>query len=208
MAHEIEINLEKTIRDIKLQIGSVNSDIVGKAVAAAINRATVSARAVAVKEIKHNYNIDPKFLKEKTGTKENRYNAIKVWRANRNSLTGKIIAYGRPIPISAFPYSQSGDGISVSIRKGQTKTFPGAFEATMKSGHKAVFGRAKYLKGVYTQRHQRVKRFPNNDLPITQIMTTSLRAAIMEPQVALLMSNKAQTVFANRFKHELLRLMK
>jgi hypothetical protein len=203
----IEISVENAVSDIRKKFSKVNENQVNKAISLAINRSITSARTVAVREILKQYNIDKKFLKTKIGDKENRYNAIRVWRSTGKDQTGKILAYGRSIPLVAFPFDVNEKGITVSIKKGQTKQVPGAFMAQMKSGHLSIFARGKYKKSQFEWRNQRLRPYPLPDLPITQLMTTSVRKAIMQPVVISAMKTRVEETFPKRFNHELSRLL-
>lgn len=207
----IEINIQKSmqtvIKDVKKGFSSITQENITKAASSAINRAVSSARVAGAKEIQKIYNIAPKYLKEKTGTKENRYNAIKVWRANKTSLTGKLLAYGNPLPIIAFPVHQSGKDMVIEVKKGQSKTIRNAFPATMRSGHKGIFARGFYQRGKFIYGQEKQMKSGQIKVPITQIMTTSLRAAIIQPSVLKIMGARAQEQFKKRFEHDLIRLI-
>lgn len=203
MANGIEISVKTDIEKVFKRFSNINQAELAKATARAINRAITSARGIAVKEIKKKYNIDPKYLKEKIGDKDNRYNALKAWKANPNNLTATLKAYGKPIPLIAFPVSQTESGVSVSVIKGQTKVIPRAFITKTKSGHRSVFARGKYAGGQFAFRQGRIRPFPLPDLPITQLTTTSIRTAIVTPSILSAMKVKVEETISKRLPQEI-----
>jgi hypothetical protein len=199
----IEISIKSDVERVFKTFAHVSQAELAKATARALNRVISSARSVSVKEIRKKYNIDPKYLKEKIGDKENRYNALKAWKANPNNLTATLKAYGKPIPLIAFPITQTDQGVEVSVIKGQTKLIPSAFIATTKSGHRSVFARGKYGQGAFIFRNKRIRPFPAPDLPITQLSTTSIQTAIVTPSILTAMKLKVETDFPKRLEHEI-----
>lgn len=203
----IQISVKSDIERAFKKFSSVNRAELAKATARAINRVISSARSVAVKEIRKKYNIDPKFLKEKIGDKDNRYNALKAWKANSSNLTATLKAYGKPIPLIAFPVTQTEHGVSVSVIKGQSKAVRSAFVTQMKSGHRSVFARGKYGSGVFNYRQGRIKPFPLPDTPITQLTTTSIRTAVVTPSILTAMKIKVEQDLGKRLEHEIAYLL-
>lgn len=199
----IDINIREDITKALRKFGHLNQDELGKVTARAINRVVSTARTSAVREIRKTYNIDPKYFKDKIGDKDNRYNALKVWRASPRNLTGKLKAYGKPIPLIAFPVKQDATGVTVSVKKGKNEHIRSAFLATMRSGHQSVYGRGKYQKGAWAPRGRRVRPYPSPDLPINQFLTTSVRAAIVTPSVLAVMKAKVESDVGKRLEHEI-----
>ena len=198
MADGIQISVQGDIEKAFKRFGHINRAELSKATARAINRAMTSGRATAVREIRKMYNIDPKFLKEKIGDKDNRYNALKVWRANPNNLTATLKAYGKPIPLIAFPVTETKKGVEISVIKGQKKSIAHAFITTTKSGHRSVFARGKYAGGKFAFRQSRIKPFPLPDLPITQLTTTSIQTAVVTPTILTAMGIKVRETLDKR----------
>ena len=195
---EIEINIGRTIADVKRGFGQVSKENITKAASSAINRAVSSARATGAKEIIKIYNIDKEALKERAPSRKS--NAIILWKSNKTSLTGKIIAYGAPIPLIDFPTEQTASGINLTVKKGQTKVMPGAFYSISKKGKQKVKAHGQYSKNQFL--------FDTGQKIITQIMTTSVRAAISQASVLTAMRLKANEQFRKRFTHDLERLIK
>jgi len=203
----IEIDVKSDIEKVFKKFRNVDQATLAKATSRSINRVMTSARAVAIREIRKKYNIDPKYLRDKTGDKDNRYNALKIWKSYPSNLTAKLKAYGKPIPLIAFPIKETDTGVEISVLKGSSHEIKGAFIAIMKSGHKSVFGKGKYAKGQFIHRNKRVRPWPLPDLPITQYMTTSLRAAIVTPSVLNAMKIKVEQDMPKRLEHDITYLL-
>jgi len=198
----IEIPIKGAVETIRKSFGGISPALLNKATARAINRVMEQGRAVAIKEIRREYNIDPKYFKDRIGNKNNRYNALKAWKAYPNNLTGKLLAYGKPIPLVAFPFTQTDKGVDIQVKKGKTVFLRRVFPVTMKSGHKALVDRGKYDGNRFQPRSKRLKQWPKNDLGITQIMTTSLQEAIVQPSILKMMEAKVKENIDKRIIHE------
>jgi len=75
---------------------------------------------------------------------------IRVRYAAPGRLRAEAVASGRPIPLINYGARETSKGVSVNVKSGR-KLIPGAFIATMPSGHKGVFVReadAKHRKMV------------------------------------------------------------
>jgi len=203
----IEIRVQSEVEAVLNKFQGVLRSELSKATARSINRVVSMARTSAIREIRRTYNIKPKYFRERIGDKENRYNALKAWKASPNNLTATLKAYGKPIPLVAFPIKEDKTGISVSVFKGKSVHLKGAFMATMKSGHTSVFGRGKYNKGVFDYRNKRLRPYPVPDLPITQYLSTSLRAAVVQPSVLDAMKVRVEKELPKRLEHEVAYLL-
>lgn len=204
----IELSVKGDIERALAKFRHLNQNEVATVVVRSLNRVIASARTQAVREIKKRYNINPKFLKDKIGEKDNRYNALKIWRANKSTLTANLKAYGKPIPLIAFPVKQTDKGVQVSVYKGRSKLLPGVFIATTASGHTSTFGRGKYSKGQFQFRSKRLTKYPKNDLPIGQIMTTSVKSAIVTPGILQALKINVEANLPKRLEHEIAYLLK
>ena len=116
---DIDINVQKAIQDITRGFSGFTKDNIAKAASSAINRAVSSARVAGTKQIMNEYNIKDDTLRERTPKRKS--NAVVLWKASRGSLTGKILAYGGPMPIIDFPTKESSNGISITVKKGKAK---------------------------------------------------------------------------------------
>ncbi len=72
---------------------------------------------------------------------------FKISKAATGKMTAIIASTGKPLALIDYSARQTNKGVSVQVRKDRSrKVVPGAFMATMKSGHKGVFWR-KYHEG-------------------------------------------------------------
>lgn len=65
---------------------------------------------------------------------------LRVRRASQGSKRASVVANGRPIALINYSARQTSKGVTVAVQKGR-KLIPGAFIATMPSGHQGVFVR-------------------------------------------------------------------
>jgi len=67
---------------------------------------------------------------------------FKIQKASTGNMTASISSTGKPLALIDYSSWQTKKGVSVQVRKDHTrKIVPGAFIATMKSGHEGVFWR-------------------------------------------------------------------
>ena len=64
-----------------------------------------------------------------------------IYPSSGGLLVWILRASSQPMPVAAFNYRQTSQGVSVEINRGQRSLIRGAFVATMKSGHTGVFYR-------------------------------------------------------------------
>lgn len=57
------------------------------------------------------------------------------------SMAWAVEVSGEPVPLVAYPARQTRRGVTVEVNRGKRTLIPGAFVATMKSGHQGVFRR-------------------------------------------------------------------
>jgi hypothetical protein len=70
--------------------------------------------------------------------------AITLRRASGTDIAGMSWAVnvsGEPVPLVAYPYRQTKQGVSVEVNRGKRTLLKGAFVATLKSGHVGIFRR-------------------------------------------------------------------
>jgi len=145
---QVKITVEKKgeIEDVmKMFEKHLSQKVILSKTAAAINQTMQRAIPKINKAIKAEYNITPKYLKRVAMVKPKAY---------ANFLNAGIyLAYSR-LPIVAFKPKQTKTGVSVSIKKGQSKLLRSAFMVTVvgvkKTGevkeHQGVFSRGTYNK--------------------------------------------------------------
>ena len=194
---DIDINVQKAIQDITRGFSGFTKDNIAKAASSAINRAVSSARVAGTKQIMNEYNIKDDTLRERTPKRKS--NAVVLWKASRGSLTGKILAYGGPMPIIDFPTKESSNGISITVKKGKAKNIRDAFYTLSRKGSIKVKARGRYANGMFA--------FTQKDRLITQLMTTSVRSVYGKPEVFTKMSEQANKVFSQQFTNNLKRMI-
>ncbi len=161
---------------------------VEKAQSRAINRALAATRTQVVKSIREEYNVKTRDVRE----------TIKIHKATPTNPAGSVTSTGSMIPLIKFGPRPSTPGtggpgrpdLRVSVKKGESKTNPGAFVARMKSG----------ALGVY--RRKTAKRHP-----IEQLYGPAIPIMAGAADVAMEIEEKAQAIVGQRFEHEVTRLL-
>ena len=176
-------------RAIKVTVRSDMDRVISKfrvadpkpAVARALNKTITTCRAKASQAIRAaGYNIKAGDIKA----------AMSISRASGAVLIARITASGRPIPLGKYGARQTGKGTSVRVKNG-TKLIPGAFIATMPSGHKGVFvrvGSAAHTNlkalGMFKQpKGARRKAQYKHGLPIDELFGPSIPSAFINEVV-------------------------
>ncbi|MFT3843359.1 MAG: hypothetical protein QM723_40630 [Myxococcaceae bacterium] len=90
-----------------------------------------------------------------------------------DSMLWRMDVKGTRMPVKEFQPRQTRAGVSVMINQGQRKVIPGAFIATMKSGHEGVYRR---VGGV--------KRLPIRELYTTRVADLFADAGMIPAVVA------------------------
>ena len=205
----IEVSTSKAIQEVTKFYSGLTRPQINGAVNRALNHTIAIGRTAASKEIRQLYKIKAKYLGQKgPDDRENRNSALKVRKSTTSTLQAAINATGRPLPLIAFPARKTSKGITIQIIPGQTKNLPGAFFATMKSGHKGIFARGRYGTGQFKSRRKRIRPWPQNDLEITELTTTSIPHAFMIKTVTDRTIGTLNERFKKRFEHEIGRLFK
>lgn len=108
-----------------------------------------------------------------------------------DSLLWRMDVKGTRIPVMAFNPRQVRKGVSVAINQGKRKVIPGAFIATMKSGHEGVYRR---VGGV--------KRLPIRELYTTRVADLFADAGMI-PAVVAQTLRAFDVTFSRVLPHEL-----
>jgi hypothetical protein len=202
-------NAQRTLKQLGVRLSKAQAD---KAGIRAINTALRKANTIARREVKVLYNISQKDL-----------DGVKVERANMRSMTGKIVASRKPIPISAFAPKQetsagrvsisrrgavikksfkrakvnTQSGVSVEIRKGKREVIPFAF--LLAGGAAQVFARGAYKdKKIFVQRHHRVSK-EGNDIPVKPLITVSVFGTAINNQVQQRMGREVRVFYTSEY---------
>lgn len=189
---------------------------IGKAQSRAINHTMRISRTEARKRVKEHYNIPQKELRE-----------LDIKQAIPSNLVGELKAPRQGIPLHNFSpkfetstksirVSRKGEqkvrefrrvkktpkgGVVIEVVKGQSKLIPYAF---MVPGYSPVFARGSYKKGGgFKRREKRVKEYPENDLPISNMKTVSVYGSIINDTVSSKITPVVKTKYSDRLIHEI-----
>jgi hypothetical protein len=115
-------------------------------------------------------------------------------------LVWTIGVSGEVVPVSAFPYRQVRRGVSVAINKGARKIIPGAFVATMRSGHVGIFSRRADPMAAFKSTKRR-SRLPARvgRLPIDEAFTTRISDVFRDSGMIPAVQARGQAVFSSSF---------
>mgnify|MGYP003387321490 FL=1 len=116
-----------------------------------------------------------------------------------------MVTTGRPLPLMAFNPRFGKTGVTVNIG-GKRKFLPGAFRATMASGHEGIFARGVYGGNRFAWRKQRIQKWPQSDTPITELKTLSIPIATRNDVVLRHLARKVEQDFPKRLTHEMLNI--
>lgn len=182
----IQINVKEALRSLVTERINLSEQEINRAVARSLNRTVISVRTASSKEIRGIYKIRARDIKKSFG---------KPNYANAKRLMAKIESNNPVLPLQALNPTKTKKGIRVNI-KGQRKTFPGAFQATMKSGHKGIFARAKYSGNTLKTNE------PGNN-KITEVKTLAIPSALANDIVTSNLTKMVQERFPKTLAHEL-----
>ncbi len=112
---------------------------------------------------------------------------------------------GNAVPIADYPHSQTRKGVTVGVNNAGRKLIAGAFIATMRSGHRGVFVRAK--SGAFgPMTKKQIKRsksklgfFRVARLPIEEVFTTRISDVFNDSGMVPAVQARTQSVFAASF---------
>ena len=142
-----------------------------RAVAKALNDGAVRARSESVRLIGAEWNV------KSTAARK----ALSIRRATVTKLESSVEATGgrgRGIPLASFNARQTKRGVSVKLKRaGSRGLLPGAFIATMKSGHRGVFTR---------RAKSRKQGTPYRQLPIREVMRGKWAGTTYRPGLPIL----------------------
>jgi hypothetical protein len=165
----VKVDIERALRKFDL----VRDDAT-RAIPRALNRTLTTAQAQAAREI-----VDAGYGLKVGAIKK----SLDLTRATPNRLTAILRATGRPIPLINYGARQTAAGVTVNVLHGR-KLIPGAFIATMPSGHEGVFVRvgssARLPGGVSAGKAQRSPRGAGgkkHGLPIRELYGPSIPKA-------------------------------
>lgn len=173
-----------------------------KAIARGMNDAIKQSRTVAKRSIMEQYNMKAKHVASKL---------LPIKRATPSNLEATLSASANPVPVSDFKgLSQTEEGVSVSIKKGQRSLVRGAFmtEATGKAvlARNWSKGKKKYQNGKFAFRNKRLEK-KGPDMPIASYLTVSPLKAGLAAAATEAVQKKYIEAFQRRALHHLQRAL-
>lgn len=158
----IRIDVRDNLARIELRYQRLNDDLREKVIVRALNKTATTVRAEASKEIRKDYNLKAKVIKDQ----------ITINRANRTTLTAVIVASGKPIPLIEFEArptathtgGRRGSNVTVKVKR-RRLVVRDAFIATMPGGHVGIFKRTGKFGRRKNPRLERIKQRFSISLP-------------------------------------------
>lgn len=127
----INVDLNKFSQQVRARTMTLSSDIRDKATVRALNKVAAQAKVAGSREIRAaGYNLKAAKIKAQ----------FKIRQASSGNPVAVITCSGKPIPLIEFSARETRAGVTVNVKNGR-KSIPGAFIATMPSGHRGVFVR-------------------------------------------------------------------
>ena len=166
-------------------------DKIPQVMASAINRATGSARAEAVRQVREKYVIQAGRVRE----------TIAIRQASTSNLFASVRSRGRPRALTYFKTNPNhpmgmprGSQLFAQIKRGGGGTIRGAFIAKMRSGHLGVFNRSNN-----TTR--------NGNVELIQRYGPSVPQMLESHDIRKFIENKAIETLDKRLEHEINRIL-
>lgn len=125
----LRFNVKEDIREIKADIKLMDSRVKKQAARTALNKAANAVIRVSAREAALALEISPQ---------RNIKNRLRLNKATLQRLTAEVVTLTLPLKVSKVGKQFKKTTTGASIKR---YNFPGAFVATMKSGHKAIWKR-------------------------------------------------------------------
>lgn len=199
----IRVDTSQAIRTMRRELEQFSPSQQGSIIAPALNRAIAAGRTVGGKEVRKAYRISAADVNK----------ASKVTKASRTKQRAEINLSGKFIPLRKFRYRQLKLGVKVGIKKGSNKLIKSAFLAPI-GNTVGIFARGRYDGGKFVFRDAATRgRKPYSrrgnkvwpDLPIAQLITTSVPTAFTQPKGMGQVNKRMSEVFTQRLSHEISR---
>lgn len=176
----------KGLKEVTRSLDKLANELRATAITRALNKTAAAAKVEASRNIRAaGYNIKARAIKE----------SIVIRRATRSDLTAILEVTGRPIRLINYDARQVARGLSVSVKNGR-KVIPGAFVATMKSGHKGAF---KRLPGTVTGKRGK----PILNRKIVELFGPSIPSAMQNEVVQRQLEAAIRDKFPKLLEHEI-----
>ncbi|UAY56253.1 phage tail protein [Arachidicoccus terrestris] len=210
----IVVDTKQAIQDYQKLGEALSKKELHKGISSAINKTMAKGRTAARRAVSDEYNIPQRSLK-----------VVDYLRSNSSTLTAKLGADSRPLPVTTFSpkyemptqtisvtrrgqvktkdrrrrNSNAGNGVSLEVHKGVRKMIPYAFMTRSIVG---VFGRGNYVDRGFQRRHQRVAN-TGNDLPIRDMVSVSVHTAVINKDSLQKIRDIVKEGFPRALEHEL-----
>ena len=178
----ITVNVKHNVSQLLMELEAASREMRDTAVVRALNKTADQVKVQASREVR-----DAGYALKMADIK----GALRVRRANQGNLRASVIASGRPIPLIKYGARQTAKGVTVNVKSGR-KLIPGAFIATMPSGHRGVFVREPGGK------HKKVSKAGKvawHQLPIRELYGPSIPDGLANKAV----QQSLQRFIADRF---------
>lgn len=158
----IIIDSHKAAKDIiGLYRGKLNRKEIQDILYRSVNTAMTYGRKESEIAVKQQYNVGTRFQR----------NTVKIKRATKQWPQAELNVRKARLPLIAFTPVLWTDGVSVEVTKGKRSVIAGSFFGRMKSGHEGIFARGRYKSGGFDFRTKRIRKYPENDLSISELTT-------------------------------------
>lgn len=203
----ITVEVDKALEELKKGFSGVTKSQVEQITAKSLNAAMRTARTQAYQEIKRVYNLNELTLVT---------SKLRGRSARPGDLTARLFADRLGIQLKHFaPASSIGERksyISVEVKRGDRKTMRGAFMSKVRSGAgnelTGLFARGGYAGRDFKFRTKRIVPYPQPDMPIGLLRTTSPFSMLGDEQVQARINVVAQEHFTKVFRKEMGKLIK
>ena len=187
----IKVDVRGSMARIVADMERSKRDVADVAAVRTLNKIAAQVKTAAAREMRSaGYNLKVSDIKK----------SLTTYKATPGSLTARVVASGRPVPLIKYGARQTGKGVSVDVLHGR-KVITGAFIATMPSGHTGVYVRVG-------NQHKSVAkngRITWSGLPIKELFGPSVPNGLVNKTVqdALqhLIDEKFPVVFAQQMKY-------
>jgi hypothetical protein len=170
------LNVSVDVREADKMLSFTEREALPKATARAINKTASSVQSMAIKLIAKDIGITQKDVRK----------SLHISKARWTKPEASIFASGKRIPIMALKARQTKAGVTYRSKLGGRGAIPGAFIATMKSGHTSVF-----------------KRLTKKRNPMIRLYGPSIPKVFIDAALTKAMEHHAAERFDKVFAHEL-----
>lgn len=185
----LSVNVRTNAHSIAFEMMAASQEMRNTALVRALNKMGQQVITASSREVrKAGYNLKAAEIKK----------SLKLKRATQGNYTATVTASGRPIPLILYGARQTAKGVTVSVLNGR-KVIPGAFIATMPTGHTGVFvlqpggKHRKFKKAGKTSWHQ---------LPIRELYGPAIPDAMANANVRDAVDALVAAKFTGILEHE------